>query len=96
MFISQVIFEADLEHKEMMRDLMRHKQAAIAAAEAVIDSEGWWKEDSRQAGFAVVGKWPSKEEFQAWLIAIHPNGHKKRAEGAPEIRKTMNRFEMVE
>ena len=96
MFISQVIFEADSEHEEMMRGLMDSKRTSIEGAEKVISSEVWWRQDSKNVAFAVIGKWPAQEDFQEWLVAIHPNGHKKSPEGAPEIRKTINRFELVE
>lgn len=89
MYISQVTFESDLEHREMIEGLMQSKKDAIEAAELVISSEVWWKEDSRSVGFVVVGKWHKKEDFQAWLKAIHPHGHKKRPLDAPPIRKTM-------
>ena len=80
----------------MIRELMERKRAAIEASETVLSSEVWWKEDSKSAGFAVVAKWRSRGEFQEWLKAVHPDGHKKRPADAPPIRKTINQFELVE
>ena len=50
MYISQVTFESDLEHREMIEGLMQSKKDAIEAAELVISSEVWWK---KTAGLSV-------------------------------------------
>lgn len=96
MFISQIIFESELENKEIIRDIMEKKSSDAKSAEGMLSHECWWKEDSKTAGFSLVIKWDDKESFQNWMKETHKDGHKKPDDAEKiNINKTLYKFEPV-
>ena len=96
MFISQVIFESDIENREEIEAIMLKKREDIERYVQPISSEIWWKEDKKTVAFSLVAKWQSKDDFKTWMKESHKEGHAKRSASAPEIRKTLFQFEPVE
>lgn len=95
MFISQVIFESEIENKNVIEQIMEQKKSEIKSAPGIISSECWWKEGVNTAGFALVSKWSDKESFQKWMKESHKDGHKKPG-GDFKITKTLYQFEAID
>lgn len=99
MFISQVIFESEIENKEIIKKMMDKKRGNIKTAAGLITSECWWKENTKTAGFSLISKWNDKESFKVWMKETHKDGHKK-PEGLDgkeiKISKTAHQYELVE
>lgn len=99
MFISQVIFESDIENKDIIEQIMDSKRTGIKSAEGLVSSECWWKESVNTAGFGLVSKWSDKEFFKNWMKESHKDGHKKpeRPDGKEfKITKTAYQFESID
>ena len=68
MFISQVIFESEKEHEQVLKEIMKKKKESAAKAEGSLSVE-CWKTSKDTVGYALVSKWESKQHFQTWLVA---------------------------
>jgi heme-degrading monooxygenase HmoA len=53
---------------------MQEKRSALSAAEGLIGSDGWLK-CKGSAGFTLITKWKSGEDFKRWFAAAHKNAH---------------------
>jgi heme-degrading monooxygenase HmoA len=71
MFISQVIFESEIENKDVIEQIMNTKRTEIESATGIISSEFWWKEATNTVGFSIVSKWSDKESFKNWMKESH-------------------------
>ena len=93
MFISQVIFESDVENREAMERIMKKKKEDSKDAEGMLSSECWWKEDTKTVGFSIITKWKDREYFKTWMKETHKGGHKK---AEMDIKKTVYQFQETE
>ena len=96
MFISQVMFESEIENKDIIEQIMDKKRTEIKSATGLISSECWWKESTNTAGFSLVSKWSDKESFKNWMKESHKEGHKKSGERELKISKTAYQFESID
>lgn len=95
MFVSQVLFESEIENKEIIKKIMDQKRAEAQNAKGVISFECWWKEDVKTVGFSLVIKWDEKESFRNWMKETHKDGHKKpESINKVNISKTLYQFEL--
>lgn len=96
MFISQVMFESETENREVIQRILEIKKSEIQSAAGLISYECWWKQNSKTAGFALVGKWTDKEAFKTWMKDTHKDGHQKPDIGDVKIVKSALQFEAME
>lgn len=96
MFISQVIFESEIENKEIIKSIMEKKSGNVKSAAGILSSECWWKENTNTVGFSLVMKWSDKESFISWMRETHKGGHKNHGLDGINITKTSYQFEPVD
>lgn len=96
MFISQVIFESEIENKNAIKQIMDKKSLEIKSAIGIISSECWWKESVNTAGFSLVLKWKDKESFKNWMKESHKDGHKRPEGKEIKISKALYEFESID
>ncbi|NLO85765.1 MAG: hypothetical protein GX096_10110 [Clostridiales bacterium] len=99
MFVSQVIFESELGNEEKLKAIMEKKLEGAKAAPGVIQAECWKLHKASAAGYALVTRWESQEQFRSWLVASHKgvtHGTQHKDGEKAAITKMAYQFEVID